>query len=417
MKWIKPSEINGTLPAPSSKSMMIRACAAALMAEGKSWIRHPSFCDDTLATLEIIQALGAHIENKKDGDGIYISGGKNIRNSTLNCRESGLNMRLFAPIASLNKAKIFLSAAGSLKTRPMDMLEGPLRSLGATCQTLSGFPPVQVQGPIKGGRISIDGSLSSQVLTGLMMALPLCTSDSEIDVHNLKSRPYAAMTHSVLEEFGVSIIQEQNFNRIFIKGFQKYRPTTYTVEGDWSAAAFLLVAGAVSGQITLTNLNPDSLQGDKKIIDALRLSGADVTLEKKSIFVQNNRLNAFEFDATACPDLFPPLAVLATSCRGISHLKGIERLKHKESNRALALEQELKKIGAKIKIRGNTMDIEGTPLEGGLIHSHGDHRIAMAGAVAALQSRKGVRIQDWQAVSKSYPDFFDNLESIQGGSP
>ncbi len=415
MKWIKPSEINGTLPAPSSKSLMIRACTAALLAEGESWILHPSFCDDALATLEIIQALGAHIEKKKDG--IYISGGKSIRNSTLNCRESGLNMRLFAPIASLHQTKIILSAAGSLQTRPMDMLEDPLRRLGAYCQTQSGFPPVQVQGPIKGGRISIDGSLSSQVLTGLMMALPLCTSDSEIDVHNLKSKPYIAMTNSVLEEFGVSIVQEQDFSRIFIKGHQKYRPTTYTIEGDWSAAAFMLVAGAVSGQITLTNLNSDSPQGDKKIIDALRLCGADVTIEKKSIFVQNNQLDAFDFDATDCPDLFPPLAVLATACRGISHIEGVERLKHKESNRALALEQGLKKIGAKIKIRGNTMDIEGTPLEGGLIHSHGDHRIAMAGAVAALQSKNGVRIQDWQAVSKSYPGFFDDLESIQGESP
>ncbi len=413
MKWIKPSEINGTLAAPPSKSFMIRACAAALLSEGESQIRMPTFCDDAQAALDIIHTLGAEI-NIRD-EKIKIQGRKSIRNTELNCKESGLSLRLFAPIASLSNTKITLIATGSLLTRPMEMLEKPIRKLGGFCQTQGGYPPVKVQGPISGGKIKIDGSTSSQVLTGFLMALPLCTQDSEIEVFNLKSSPYMAMTQSVLQHFGITISQEKNFRRIFIKGNQIYLPSEYTVEGDWSGAAFFLVAGAVNGQATLTNLNPNSLQADIKILEALTSCGAEITRTDTSVTVKRKKLNAFDFDATECPDLFPPLTTLAVFCSGRSRITGVKRLRFKESDRARVLETELTKIGAKITLRGNTMEIEGTTLEGGVIDSFGDHRIAMTGAVAALQSKFGVRIQNWQAVSKSYPDFFEDLESLQGG--
>jgi 3-phosphoshikimate 1-carboxyvinyltransferase len=362
MKWIKPSEIGGTLSAPASKSLMIRACAAALLSEGESFITNPSFCDDAKAALEILQALGAHVEIEDSG--VRITGKDTVQRLTLNCGESGLCMRMFTPIAALQTEKITLTGKGSLLRRPMDMLEEPLRRLGAICQTQDGFPPLRVQGPIQGGQISIDASLSSQHLTGFLMALPLCPEDSEIDVRLLKSLPYVEMTHSVLQHYSISISLGKDFSHVSIKGNQEYRPSPYKVEGDWSGAAFVLVAGAVNGHITLTNLNLDSFQADKKILEALKACGAEISVSAESISVKKNVLEAFDFDATHCPDLFPPLAVLATACRGRSHLTGVGRLRYKETNRARTLKTELTKIGARISIRGDTMEIEGTPLRG-----------------------------------------------------
>lgn len=414
MKWIKPSEINGTLTAPPSKSLMIRACAAALLTKGESVIKNPSFCDDARSALDIIQALGARVNEKKAE--VKIKGGKHTRNTVLDCGESGLCMRMFAPIAALDRKKFTLTGSGTLLTRPMDMLEEPLRQLGGFCQTRSGHPPVQIKGPIRGGRIILDGSTSSQVLTGLFLALPLCPLDSEIDAQNLRSRPYAALTHSVLQHFGITISEQNDYGHVSIKGNQLYRPAIYTVEGDWSSAAFMLVAGAVNGQVTLTRLSEKSPQADKKVLEAFISCGADITVSADAVSVRRNQLKAFDFDATECPDLFPPLTVLASACRGRSRIAGVQRLRHKESDRAHTLQTELTKIGAQISFLEDTMEIEGVPMEGGAIDSHGDHRIAMAGAVAGLHTRNGVGIRKWQAVSKSYPDFFDDLKTIQGGA-
>jgi len=321
---------------------------------------------------------------------------------------------MFTSVAALYNKKITITGTGSLMARPMEIVERPLNQLGAYCKTNCGFPPIKVKGPIKGGKIRIDGSISSQFLTGLLMALPLCRDDSELIVDDLKSKPYVAMTLSLLDQFGISIHSEKDLRRFFIKGSQHFQNTTYIVEGDWSAASFLLVAGALRGKVTVNNLKIESHQADKKILEVLKITGAGISKVNDTVSAEQNQLEAFEFDATECPDLFPPLVVLACSCIGRSRIAGVERLKHKETDRAHTLLTEFSKIGAKIRIIEDRMEIEGTRLKGGIIDSRNDHRIAMAGAVAGLTTEKGVFIDGWECVSKSYPCFFEDLKSVGG---
>lgn len=412
MKWIKFSKINGSLSAPASKSMMLRATAAALLSKGQSLIENPSFCNDALTGLRIAEELGARL--RREDRCVKITGGRFLQKNLLNCQESGLCMRMFTPIAALDNRNIIVTGRGSLLSRPVSMMEEPLNTLGASCISTNGFLPLKVKGPIKGGEVKIDGSLSSQFLTGLLMALPLCEEDSEIGVENLKSKPYVAMTLALLNLFGISISYEENFEHFSIQGKQYYQNTTYTVEGDWSGASFLLVAGAICGQVEVLNLQKDSLQADKRILEALILAEAEISIKNNTVSVKKSDLKAFEFDATECPDLFPPLTALACYCSGKSLISGVERLRYKESDRAQALLSEFSKLGAKIRIIENRMEIEGPQLKGGNINSHNDHRIAMAGAVAGLNTENGVHIKGWECVSKSYPHFFEDLISIGG---
>jgi 3-phosphoshikimate 1-carboxyvinyltransferase len=412
MKWIKHSEVNGTVTAPPSKSMMLRATAIALLSQKESQIFNHSECDDVIAGFRVARALGARITSR--GNNVKIVGGESPQGTILDCGESGLCMRMFAPIAGLFDTKLTLTGSGSLQKRPMGMIEPPLNQLGAVCKTENGFPPIQIRGPMYSGKVSVDGSLSSQFLTGLLIALPFCKGDSEISVVELKSKPYVHMTLSMLEHAGVSIDYEKDLHRFFIPGGQLIDSLSMEVEGDWSGASFLLVAGAICGKVTVQNLRLQSTQADIRILEALGSSNAKVFIASDSVTVEESDLSAFQFDATECPDLFPPLAVLACHCRGQSLISGVERLQHKESNRARALFSELTKIGAKISISGNRMAVTRSRITGGLIESHGDHRIAMAGAVAGLSSTQGVGIQDWECVSKSYPRFFEDLKLIGG---
>jgi len=391
---------------------MIRALAASLLCPGTSRIINPSFCSDAAAAQRIIFALGAHSET--NGRDQLVNGGLKTAAAELNCGESGLCMRLFTPVVALLDTPVVLIGEGSLNYRPMLGMEAPLQKMGAICTTDKGFPPVQVTGTIKGGKYILDASLSSQFVTGLLYALPLCHADSELTILNLKSKPYIAMTISLLKQFSITIQEEKDFTLLNIPGRQTYTPTSYRVEGDWSGAAFMLVAGAVSGEIEVQDVSLDSLQADKKILKALESAGADISQQNNSVIVKHANLNAFEFDATDCPDLFPPLTALACSCKGTSIITGTERLKHKESARGLVLLNEFAKIGAKITIDRDRMEITGTRLQGGKIDSNNDHRIAMAGAVAGLNSVHGVKIRNWQAVAKSYPGFFSDLKALGG---
>jgi len=411
MKQMLPCRIEGALEAPSSKSMMIRAVAAALLSDGKSIILSPSHCDDALAALGCAKALGAKVKASRGS--VEIIGGKLASPRKLSCGESGLCMRMFPPIAALCAGKTMLAAKGTLASRNVGMMEKPLSQLGASCTSNGGLPPVTVQGPMKGGRAELDGSESSQFLTGLLMALPLCPNDSVLFVKNLKSKPYAKMTLELLRAFGVKVRANAGLSRFEIPGRQRYLARKYEVEGDWSGAAFLLVAGAIAGSVTVKGLRADSLQADKAVLGALRQAGAKVEVSKNAVRVAKDALAAFEFDATDCPDLFPPLAALACSCTGTSRIKGATRLAGKESNRAASLVQELGSMGASVSVSGNIMEIKGTRLSGGTVDSHGDHRIAMACAVAALASEKGARILGAKCVSKSYPRFFGDLMRLK----
>jgi 3-phosphoshikimate 1-carboxyvinyltransferase len=266
---------------------------------------------------------------------------------------------------------------------------------------------------LQGGEAEVDGSVSSQFLTGLLMALPKATRDSRLTVKYLKSTPYIDMTLKLLKAFGVEV-QHSNYETFFIKGNQIYCIGEYRVEGDWSGASFLLVAGAVGGCVTLTGLDMGSPQADRKIIKAIKAAGASVKTLGHQVEIARSELKAFDFDATHCPDLFPPLVALACNCEGVTKLSGVERLTHKESDRAKTLEKEFSSLGAKIRIDGNRMKIKGTKLKGGTIDSHNDHRIAMAGALAAINAEGDVTVRNPQCVAKSYPDFYEDFSAIGG---
>jgi 3-phosphoshikimate 1-carboxyvinyltransferase len=412
MKWIRPSRINGTVEAPASKSLMLRATAMALLSRGRSQINNPADCDDAFAGLRVAGQLGAKIERKPGF--VIIEGGRPIKSTRLDCGESGLCMRMFAPISALSAERIILSGRGTLLSRPMDLVEKPLCQLGVDCRTNGGLSPIDVQGPLQSGKITVDGSLSSQFLTGLLIALPLCSGESKIVVQKLKSRPYVAMTLSLQSHFGVSLSASETLDRFIIRGHQSYSCTTCDIEGDWSGAAFLLVAGAVNGKITVLKLLPKSTQADKVILEVLDAAGAKVSTANDTVTVEKNRLQSFRFDASDSPDLFPALVALACSCQGQSVIRGVDRLKHKESNRADALLAVFSELGAKIEVSHDKITIHGARLNGGTVQSFGDHRIAMAAALAGLNSEKGTRVLGWQCVSKSYPKFFDDLSSVGG---
>jgi 3-phosphoshikimate 1-carboxyvinyltransferase len=418
MKLIKPSTIKGSVTAPASKSMMQRAIAAALLVEGTTKILNPTYCNDSLAALRVIEALGAKVTRGKDE--VIVRGGMNLTGpgTILNCGESGLAIRMFSPIAALWSGELTLTGEGSLLSRPVSMMEEPLKELGVRVTTTNGCPPLKVKGPLLGGEAEVDGSVSSQFLTGLLMALPKAAKDSRLTVTNLKSMPYIDMTLGLFQAFGVQV-RHTNYEMFFIKGSQTYacQKGEYWVEGDWSGVSFLLAAGAVgavAGSVTVTGVDTTSPQADRKIIDALAAAGALVEMTGNTVSVSKGKLKGFQFDATHCPDLFPPLAVLACNCEATTVITGVERLVHKESNRAMALEKELSSLGAIIRIDGNRMEIKGAKLKGGVIDSHNDHRIAMAAAIAAINAQGAVTIRGDECVAKSYPDFFEDLKKIGG---
>ena len=395
------------LKATASKSYLQRALAIAALTEGESIIENISWCDDSVIAKNIIVNLGSEL-TEKDRSLTINSQGLKFNSTYYNAGEAGLSIRMFSPIFALSNKEITFSGAGSLTKRPMQIITDALTQLGVNIETSNGLLPIKIQGPIKPTEIIIDGSLSSQLLTGLLIALPLANGNSTVKVKKLNSKPYIDMTLSIMKHFGITI-ENNNYKVFNIKGNQKYKPTKYNIEGDWSSAAFFLVAGAVKGKIEIKNLNADSKQADKEILTVLEKAGAKISIRTNSIIVEKNFLNSFEFDATDCPDLFPPIVCLASQCEGTSTIKGISRLTHKESNRAKVLKQEFANIGINIKIEADLMHITGAEIKSGTINSHNDHRIAMAGGIMNLFSNNEITINNKEAVNKSFPDFFNQI--------
>lgn len=410
---IHPSAVQGVIHAPASKSSMQRACAAALLYKGETTILNPGKSNDDLAALDIIQKLGATIKIHDNEKLVISSQGINTNTHEINCGESGLSARLFTSIAALSNKAITISGTGSLLTRPMDFFDEIFPQLHVKTTSQNGKLPLQVQGPLIPENITIDASLSSQFLTGLLMVYGAVATNKSITVKNLVSQPYIDLTLKIMNEFGVNV-DNQNYEKFHFSNPQtKDQHTIYTVEGDWSNAAFLLVAGAVAGKITVTGLDVFSTQADKNILQALMAANAIVSIEEKQITVSKNNLQAFHFNATHCPDLFPPLVALAACCKGKTVIEGANRLRHKESNRALTLQTEFAKMGVTISLQDNLMIIEGaTKIKGAVVDSHNDHRIAMACAITALSAADKVIIENAEAVNKSYPDFFDHLKLL-----
>lgn len=397
---------------------MQRALAAALLHTGETIIRNPGHSNDDKAALEIIERLGATVV-QEEGDWRVSSKGVNPVSNKLNCGESGLSIRMFTLIAALSKQEITISGTGSLRSRPLDFFDEVLPKLGVSIKSKEGKLPLVIKGPLKPADIVIDGSLSSQFLTGLLMTYAAAGARNvAIKVSNLKSKPYINLTLDLIRQFGFKQPVNRSFREFVFDGspLPAAAPVIdYTVEADWSGGAFLLVAGAIAGPIEVRGLDLSSSQADKAIIDALMSANAGIAMEAKGIKIRPAKMNAFYFDATDCPDLFPPLVALAAHCKGRSTIKGINRLVYKESNRALTLQEEFGKMGIAIEFDGDQMIIHGGKgVNGTAIESHHDHRIAMACAVAALQAEGATTIGDAGAVAKSYPDFFDDLKKLGG---
>lgn len=407
---VHPSRLKGEVEAPASKSLTQRAIAAGLLARGTTVIHNPSFCNDSLAAISMAGALGATVTREHDSVTIQPGPGP-LSPVILHCGESGLALRMFAPIAAMLSSHVTLTGDGSLLRRPVKMISEALGQLGVTVHTNSGLLPLTLSGRLRGGTAVIDGSTGSQLLTGLLMALPLAGEESEIEVNGLRSRPYISLTLKLLEDFGIKV-RNRGFSHFSVGGNQSYQAREYNIEGDWSGASFLLVAGALAGEVSVRNLSCDSLQADRAIMQALRDAGCLLRETAEGVKAERSDLKAFNYDATDSPDLFPPLAALAAGCSGTSRIRGISRLFHKESDRAGAIADVLEMTGIKVNFEGDEMLITGGDIHGAVVSSHNDHRIAMMAAVMAAGATGGVTIRDAEAVAKSYPGFFDDLSLI-----
>ena len=420
---ISPSNIAGSQVAPSSKSSMQRACAAALLHNGTTHIYNAGISHDDKAALDIIAQLGAKIQNK---DGYLettsntlltqippLEGGEAV---SINCGESGLSIRMFTPIAALSSNTINITGQGSLLKRPMDFFDEIFPQLGIEIISTEGKLPLQIKGALQPKNITIDGSLSSQFLTGLLFAFgQSVTAECTITVTALKSKPYIDLTLNIMKHFGFNIVHN-NYAQFIInpKTKNENKIIEYTVEGDWSSASFLLVAGAIAGEVSIKGLDVFSTQADKAILQVLQSCKAYVSISEDEIVIKKNKLMPFVFDATDCPDLFPPMVALAAYCEGKSVIYGTHRLAAKESDRAKTLQEIFGKMGIKITLQeDDAMIIEGGKINEATVSSHHDHRIAMAAAVAALGAEGTITITEADAINKSYPKFFEDLLKLR----
>jgi len=419
---IQPSVIKGSVQAAASKSSMQRACAAALIRPGITLLSNPGSSNDDLASLDVIAKLGAIITKLPDGRLKIESKGVHPVTDQLNCGESGLGIRMFTPVMALSAQQLRVTGTGSLLSRPMDFFDEIFPLLGIHIATNNGKLPFTIRGPLKPADITIDGSLSSQFLTGLLMAYAGAkASNVTITVRDLKSRPYIDLTLQVMKAFGLPLPVNRQYEAFYFaahdapSSIAEGSPLSYAVEGDWSGAAFLLVAGAIAGSVEVKGIMNTSTQADKKVVDALLDAGAHVQVSDDKVSVHRNKLEAFSFDATDCPDLFPPLVALAAHCNGITRIRGLKRLKHKESDRGATLREEFDKLSIRIDLNDDEMLVYGNGgvfVKNHILNSHHDHRIAMACAVTCLRADFYAEIRHAEAVNKSYPGFFDHIKSL-----
>jgi 3-phosphoshikimate 1-carboxyvinyltransferase len=414
IKNIVPFQLNKTIQIPASKSVLQRLIALAGFCNQESFIKNINWCDDVNASIHCIKDIGASVEiidNSLKIKGIEIK--KYHRTLHLNVNESGLSARMFGLMVSVLFQKVYLKGKGSLLNRSMKEIVEVLEMMNCKVNSNHFLLPLEISGFADLSFIKLNSIDSSQTITGLIYTSVLSQNEVYIKIKNPVSIPYIQLSIDCLNKFGVTIHHNTDFTEYIIFKNSGLSPVNITAEGDWSNAAFFIVGAALSGKCILENLNPDSLQGDKKIVEIVQQCGARIfwTNDKKLI-VEKNELNPINVDLKHYPDLFPPLCVLALGINGISQLKGVSRLVNKESNRAMVLMNEFKKLGAELYIEGDTMIIKGKGyLSGGEIDSNNDHRIAMAGSIAATIAQSPVNINNPQAVSKSYPEFFNHLLS------
>ena len=409
---ITPSALSGTVQIPPSKSYAHRALISAALADGVSVIHNIAHSEDIDATVSGLTALGAKFEFHDHAvtvHGIRIP----AENAKIDCWESGSTLRFLVPVAAALGTSCEFSGKGKLPSRPLRTYIDCFAEKAVSIQPDSGMP-FRLTGKLKPGKFSLSGNISSQFITGLLFALPLLEGDSEIVLTSpLESVDYVNMTLEMLRLAGIEITYAGNGYRI--KGNQHYHPFTYTVEGDYSQAAFFFTAAAIGSPISCQGLNPHSLQGDKKMLDILKQAGAEVLVSGNTVTVSHRSLQPFTVDAKDIPDIVPILSVLAAHCAGESQIIHIERLKYKESDRIQTTAALLKSLGAEVSAYDDRLVIQGgKPLCGGVVDSFRDHRIAMSAAVAALQATSFVTILHAEAVNKSYPNFFEDYNQLGG---
>ncbi len=330
-------------------------------------------------------------------------------NTVLDVGESGSTLRFMLPLCAVLGGRYSFICHGKLLERPNDELFSVMRAHGVSVEQTD---KIYIDGKLSCGKFSLRGDISSQYISGLLMALPILKGDSEIILTTpLCSVPYVEITLEVLKSFGVKI--ERTKNGFKILGNQKYQGGI-RAEGDWSNVAFFLVGGAVNGNVCISGVNPDSVQGDKFILDILRLAGVNFTIENDCVKVNKSKVQAFEFSAKDCPDLVPIASVLAAYSDGKSVIKDVERLKIKESDRILSTIEMLTAFGVKAESDGKSLIVYGGEIVGGAVDSFNDHRLTMASAILALGAKGSSVLRRAEAINKSYPTFFEDYEKLGG---
>lgn len=410
---ISASEIFGTLAAPPSKSMAHRALICAALAAGESRVEHVAESDDIRATCRALALLGARVE--PDGENtvrVYGTGGRfSPVTQPVDCGESGSTLRFLIPLFARTGGPVRFVGHGRLMERPQTVYA----ELFAACGL--GFSHTEhgitVRGALPAGSYTVRGGVSSQFLSGLLFALPLAAGDSLVHIAPpFESRSYVALTLRTLADFGVRAAFAGEYT-LSVPGRQMYTPCRYTVEGDFSQAAFAAVLGAVRGGMTVTGLRPDSMQGDRVILDILARCGARFTRQGDAVVFEKSALRAADIDLADCPDLGPVLMALGTFCEGTTVIRNAGRLRLKESDRIDAMQTELSKLGADISSTFDTVTVRGAPLHGAEnLQGHNDHRVVMALTVAALAAGVPAVLDGADAVRKSWPEFFDAMRGL-----
>ncbi len=407
---ITPSSLKGSVTIPSSKSYSHRMIIGAALAKGTSVISNINESEDIKATCEAVTAIGADI--KKDGSSYEITGiSEPSEKTVINCRESGSTLRFILPIAAAFGCDTEFHGYGKLPERPLTPYIREMSVKGINFTREEGKMPFYINGTLQAGTYRLEGDISSQFVTGLLYALPLCAGSSVIKMTSaLESKPYADMTAEALKRFGIEITQtygEDGFINYVIKGRQKYVHSNISVEGDYSQAAFFYTANALGSDIDLHNLNCDSVQGDKKILEILNGIGYNKNCGSK--------FSPFNLDVSDIPDLVPILAVLGCFTAGTSYIYNAKRLRIKECDRLSAIADALNSIGGNIKVYDDSLEINPVNnFTGGTIDGRNDHRIVMASAIASVKASDDIIITGAEAVEKSYPDFWNVFSELGG---
>lgn len=416
---ITSSNLRGTIKIPPSKSLCHRAIICAGLSKKISNIENIIFSDDIIATCTGMQNFGVTIN--KFNDSLIIKGNEflKINSDKINCKESGSTLRFLIPLALLTGQKITFFGEGRLSERPLtsyyEIFEYNNVNYSRYDHNNKKALPLTLEGKIKPGEYKLAGNISSQFITGLMFVLPILNGDSRIVVTTeLESKGYVDLTIEVLKKFSIHI-ENFNYKEFIIKGNQKYEGINYRIEGDFSQAAFWIAAGILGTEIECVDLNIDSWQGDRVIIDIIREMGGNIFFNGDKVIAKKSHTNGITIDASNCPDLVPILAVLGSLSKGTTRIINAARLRIKESDRLKAISTELNKLGSNIKETEDGLIIEGKEkLKGGIVDSWNDHRIAMALSIAAIKCEEAVIIRNSNVIKKSYPAFYEDYKALGG---